>query len=54
LAELDELQSRIVELRYFGGLTFDETAAALQISTAAVFREWTFARAWLHRKINGV
>ena len=54
LAEFDELQSKIVELRYFAGLTFDETAAVLQISTASVFREWTFARAWLHRKINGV
>ena len=54
LAEFDELQSKIVELRYFAGLTFDETAAVLQISTANVFREWTFARAWLHRRINGV
>ncbi len=54
LAALDELQTRIVELRYFAGLTFEETAAVLQISTASVFREWTFARAWLHRKINGV
>ena len=54
LAELDELQTRIVELRYFAGLTFEETAAVLQISTANVFREWTFARAWLYRKINGV
>ncbi len=54
LAELDELQTRIVELRYFAGLTFEETAAVLKLSTAAVFREWTFARAWLHRKINGV
>ena len=53
LAEFDELQSKIVELRYFAGLTFDEAAAVLQISTAAVFREWTFARAWLHRRING-
>jgi RNA polymerase sigma factor (TIGR02999 family) len=54
LAELDETQSRIVELRYFAGLTFDETAAVMQASTASVFREWTFARAWLYRKINGV
>ena len=54
LAALDETQSKIVELRYFAGLTFDETAAVLQTSTANVFREWTFARAWLHRKINGV
>jgi RNA polymerase sigma-70 factor, ECF subfamily len=54
LAELDEGQAKIVELRYFAGLTFDETAAVLNISTAAVFREWTLARAWLYRKINGV
>jgi RNA polymerase sigma-70 factor, ECF subfamily len=54
LAELDEAQAKIVELRYFAGLTFDETAAVLKISTAAVFREWTLARAWLYRKINGV
>ncbi|MBK7708244.1 MAG: sigma-70 family RNA polymerase sigma factor [Acidobacteria bacterium] len=53
LAELDETQSRIVELRYFAGLTFDETAAVMKTSTASVFREWTFARAWLYRKING-
>ena len=54
LKEFDELQSKIVELRYFAGLTFEETAAVLQVSTASVFREWIFARAWLHRKINGV
>jgi RNA polymerase sigma factor (TIGR02999 family) len=54
LAALDELQSKIVELRYFAGLTFEETAAVLQLSMANVFREWTFARAWLNRKINGV
>ena len=54
LAEFDELQSKIVELRYFGGLTFEEVAEVLQISTANVFREWTFARAWLNRKINGI
>ncbi len=53
LAELDEKQSKIVELRYFAGLTFEETAEVMQISTANVFREWTFARAWLHRRING-
>lgn len=52
LAALDETQAKIVELRYFAGLTFEETAAVLQISTATVFREWTFARAWLYRKIN--
>ena len=53
LAALDEVQAKIVELRYFAGLTFDETAAVMQTSTASVFREWTFARAWLHLKING-
>lgn len=54
LVALDEMQAKIVELRYFAGLTFEETAAVLKISTAAVFREWTLARAWLYRKINGV
>ncbi|MBS1793416.1 MAG: sigma-70 family RNA polymerase sigma factor [Acidobacteria bacterium] len=54
LAARDEMQARIVELRYFAGLTFEETAAVLGLSTAGVFREWTFARAWLYRKINGV
>lgn len=54
LAQLDEMQAKIVELRYFAGLTFEETAAVLKLSTAAVFREWTMARAWLYRKINGV
>lgn len=54
LAQLDEMQAKIVELRYFAGLTFEETAAVLKLSTAAVFREWTLARAWLYRKINGV
>ncbi len=53
LSGLDETQSKIVELRYFAGLTFEETAAVLQLSTSAVFREWTFARAWLYRKVNG-
>lgn len=53
LAANDETQARIVEMRYFAGLTFEETAAVLQLSTANVFREWTFARAWLYRKING-
>ena len=53
LATFDERQAQIVELRYFAGLTFDETAAVLNLSTANVFREWTLARAWLYRKING-
>lgn len=53
LATFDKLQSEIVELRYFAGLTFDEAAAVLKLSTTTVFREWTLARAWLYRKING-
>lgn len=53
LAENDEFQARIVELRYFSGLTFDETAEVLGTSRATVFREWTFARAWLYSRING-
>jgi len=45
-------QSRIVELRFYGGLTIDETAEALGISAATVSREWTMARAWLRRAMN--
>ncbi len=51
LARLDERQSRIVELRYFTGLSIDETAEVLGISPATVSREWTTARAWLRREI---
>jgi RNA polymerase sigma factor (TIGR02999 family) len=53
LAEIDEQQSRIVELRYFSGLTVEETAEVLGISTATVKRDWSMARAWLHREISG-
>jgi RNA polymerase sigma factor (TIGR02999 family) len=52
LAALDVRQSRIVELRYFAGLTIQETAEALAISAATVKREWDFARAWLHREMS--
>jgi RNA polymerase sigma factor (TIGR02999 family) len=51
LARFDADQSRIVELRFFGGLTIEETAEALRISPATVKREWTLAKAWLHEKI---
>lgn len=51
LAELDPRQSQVVELRYFGGLTIDETAEVMGISTATVEREWTMARAFLRRMI---
>jgi len=52
LAVIDARQARIVELRYFGGLTEDETAEMLQISTRTVKRDWTVARAWLHAELS--
>ena len=52
LAALDAQQARIIELRYFGGLTVDETAAALDVSPATVKRHWTVARAWLARELG--
>jgi RNA polymerase sigma factor (TIGR02999 family) len=52
LTALDTRQARIVELRFFGGLTVDETAAALDISTATVKREWASAKAWLYVELN--
>jgi RNA polymerase sigma factor (TIGR02999 family) len=53
LAEIDLRKSRIVELRFFGGLSEEETALVLQISDRTVRREWNLARAWLHSEING-
>lgn len=53
LAGLDALQSQVVELRYFGGLSIAETAEALHISPATVKREWVSARAWLLRELRG-
>ena len=52
LAEFDEQQSRIIELRFFGGLTIEETAHVVGISPATVKREWAMAKAWLHRKLK--
>lgn len=52
LAELDTRQSRVVELRFFGGLTVEETAEVLKVSPATVERDWSFARAWLHRELT--
>jgi RNA polymerase sigma factor (TIGR02999 family) len=51
LAALDSRQAKVVEMRYFGGLTIEETAAALDISPATVKRHWTLARAWLRREL---
>ena len=53
LGEFDEQQCRIVELRYFGGLTIEETAEVLKISPATVKREWAIARSWLYQKMSG-
>jgi RNA polymerase sigma factor (TIGR02999 family) len=52
LAEIDQRQSRIVEMRFFGGLTLEEISTALEIGPATVQRDWTVARAWLHREIS--
>ena len=52
LARLDPEQSRIVELRFFGGLSIEETAEVLGMSPATVKRHWTTARLWLHREIS--
>jgi RNA polymerase sigma-70 factor (ECF subfamily) len=53
LEALDPLQARIVELRYFGGLTVEETAAAVELSPATVKRHWTLARAFLKKALDG-
>ncbi len=53
LAQIDEQQSRIVELRYFGGLTIEETATVMNLSPATIKREWAMARAWLYEAIAG-
>jgi len=52
LAKLDEQQCRIVEMRFFGGLTLEETAAVMDISSATVGREWNMAKAWLSRQMQ--
>jgi RNA polymerase sigma factor (TIGR02999 family) len=52
LAKLDAQQARIVELRFFGGLTLEETAALLGVSAATVGREWSMAKAWLSREMR--
>jgi RNA polymerase sigma-70 factor (ECF subfamily) len=53
LAKLDERQSRMVELRFFGGLSIEETSELLGVSAPTVKREWASARAWLYREISG-
>ena len=54
LAEFDPDQAKLVELRYFGGLTIEETAEVMGVSPATVKREWSIARAWLYDRVNGL
>jgi DNA-directed RNA polymerase specialized sigma24 family protein len=53
LEGLDPGQARIIELRFFGGLTIEETAAALSLSPATIKREWSVAKGWLFRELTG-
>jgi RNA polymerase sigma factor (TIGR02999 family) len=53
LARLDERKCRVVELRFFAGLSIEETARALGFSERTVKEDWTFARAWLDRRLSG-
>lgn len=53
LAKIDRQQSRVVELRFFAGLSIEETAEVLRISPATVKRDWTAAKAWLYREMRG-
>ncbi len=52
LANVDERKSRVFEMRFFGGLSLEETAEAQQISPTTVVRDWRFARAWLRRELT--
>jgi RNA polymerase sigma-70 factor (ECF subfamily) len=52
LARLNERQSRVVELRFFGGLELEEIAEVLKVSVGTVRRDWSLARAWLHRELS--
>jgi RNA polymerase sigma factor (TIGR02999 family) len=53
LAEIDPRKSQVVELRFFGGLSLEETAETLKVSTKTVQRDWDLARGWLYRELNG-
>ena len=53
LAKFDERKSRVVEMRFFGGLSVDETAAALKVSPATVMGDWRLAKAWLKGEMRG-
>jgi RNA polymerase sigma factor (TIGR02999 family) len=53
LEALDPQQGRVVELRFFGGMTIEEAAVVMRLSSATIKREWTLARAWLYRELAG-
>ncbi len=53
LGKMDKQQERFVELRYFSGLTIEETAQVLDVSPAAIKRDWRMTKAWLHRELSG-
>jgi RNA polymerase sigma factor (TIGR02999 family) len=53
LAKMDERKARVVEMRFFGGLSVDETAAVLKVSPDTVMRDWRIAKAWLLRELRG-
>ena len=53
LEALDLRQSRVIELRFFGGLSLEETAHVLDVSVGTVRRDWSLARAWLFRELSG-
>jgi RNA polymerase sigma factor (sigma-70 family) len=52
LEKIDAQQARIVELRYFAGLSLEETAAALGVSRTTVATDWSMAKTWLHRELT--
>jgi RNA polymerase sigma factor (TIGR02999 family) len=53
LAKFDERKSRVIELRFFGGLTVEETAAVVEVSPETVMRDWQLAKVWLRREMRG-
>jgi len=53
LATVDERKSRVVEMRFFGGLSVEETAEVLKVSPDTVMRDWRLAKAWLLRELSG-
>jgi RNA polymerase sigma factor (TIGR02999 family) len=53
LSKVDDRKSRVIEMRFFGGLSVDETAAVLEVSPATVMGDWRMAKAWLKREMRG-